>query len=148
MKSSGPLRARRGALAAVAALLALAAPPALAQAATGRTAGAAHREIPQRTPSGAAAPGPGPRAWAGPAWARPWWAGRNSPGGVSSCTTPRHGARRLPSVHASSYVIADAGTGQVLAAKDPHGHFLPASTLKILTADTLMPVLKPGRQPW
>ena len=56
---------------------------------------------------------------------------------------PAHGARRLPSVHASSYVIADAGTGQVLAAKDPHGHFLPASTLKVLTADALMPVLKP-----
>jgi D-alanyl-D-alanine carboxypeptidase (penicillin-binding protein 5/6) len=56
---------------------------------------------------------------------------------------PASGARRLPSVHASSYVIADAGTGQVLAAKDPHGHFLPASTLKVLTADALMPVLKP-----
>ena len=56
---------------------------------------------------------------------------------------PAHGARRLPSVQASSYVIADAGTGQVLAAKDPHGHFLPASTLKVLTADALMPVLKP-----
>ena len=56
---------------------------------------------------------------------------------------PAHGARRLPSVHASAYVIADAGTGQVLAAKDPHGHFLPASTLKVLTADALMPVLKP-----
>ena len=56
---------------------------------------------------------------------------------------PGHGGRRLPSVHASSYVIADAGTGQVLAAKDPHGHFLPASTLKVLTADALMPVLKP-----
>ena len=54
---------------------------------------------------------------------------------------PAHGARRLPSVPASSYVIADAGTGQVLAAKDPHGHFLPASTLKVLTADALMPVL-------
>ncbi len=56
---------------------------------------------------------------------------------------PASGARRLPPVHASSYVIADAGTGQVLAAKDPHGHFLPASTLKVLTADALMPVLKP-----
>ena len=57
---------------------------------------------------------------------------------------PAPGARRLPSVRASAYVIADAGTGQVLAAKDPHGHFLPASTLKVLTADALMPVLKPG----
>jgi D-alanyl-D-alanine carboxypeptidase (penicillin-binding protein 5/6) len=56
---------------------------------------------------------------------------------------PARGARRLPSVRASAYVIADAGTGQVLAAKDPHGHFLPASTLKVLTADALMPVLRP-----
>ena len=31
----------------------------------------------------------------------------------------------------------------MLAAKDPHGHFLPASTLKVLTADALMPALKP-----
>jgi serine-type D-Ala-D-Ala carboxypeptidase (penicillin-binding protein 5/6) len=40
-------------------------------------------------------------------------------------------------------VIADAGTGQVLAAKDPHGQFLPASTLKVLTAVSLIPVLDP-----
>jgi serine-type D-Ala-D-Ala carboxypeptidase (penicillin-binding protein 5/6) len=59
---------------------------------------------------------------------------------------PAHGARRLPSVRASAYMIADAGTGRVLAAKDPHGHFLPASTLKVLTADALMPVLKPDAE--
>ena len=56
---------------------------------------------------------------------------------------PAHGARKLPSVPADAYVVADATTGQVLAAKDPHGHLLPASTLKILTTDTLMPVLNP-----
>ena len=55
---------------------------------------------------------------------------------------PAHG-RRLPRVSASAYVIADAGTGQVLAAKDPHGWYRPASTLKVLTAITLMPALKP-----
>ena len=42
-------------------------------------------------------------------------------------------------------MVADATTGQVLAAKDPHGHLPPASTLKILTTDTLMPVLNPGQ---
>src|SRR5690349_11111328 len=52
--------------------------------------------------------------------------------------------RSLPNVKASAYVIADAGTGQVLAAKDPHGWYLPASTLKVLTAVTLMPVLNPN----
>ena len=56
---------------------------------------------------------------------------------------PAHGAAALPAVPASAYVIADAGTGQVLAAKDPHGRFDPASTLKVLTAITLMPVLNP-----
>ena len=37
---------------------------------------------------------------------------------------------------ASAYVIADASTGQVLAAKDPHGQFALASTLKLPTAVT------------
>jgi D-alanyl-D-alanine carboxypeptidase (penicillin-binding protein 5/6) len=57
---------------------------------------------------------------------------------------PAAAARPLPDVKASAYVIADAGTGQVLAAKDPHGWYLPASTLKVLTAITLMPVLNPN----
>lgn len=57
---------------------------------------------------------------------------------------PSAQARPLPKVKASAYVIADAGTGQVLAAKDPHGWYLPASTLKVLTAITLMPVLNPN----
>jgi D-alanyl-D-alanine carboxypeptidase (penicillin-binding protein 5/6) len=56
---------------------------------------------------------------------------------------PARGALRLPMVPASAYVIADAGTGQVLAARDPHGWFDPASTLKVLTAISLMPVLNP-----
>ena len=56
---------------------------------------------------------------------------------------PARGGTRLPHVAASAYLIADAGTGQVLAAKDPHGWFRPASTLKVLTAITLMPDLDP-----
>jgi D-alanyl-D-alanine carboxypeptidase len=56
---------------------------------------------------------------------------------------PSPAAPRVPYVPASSWAVADAGTGQVLAAKDPHGKFGPASTLKVLTAVTLMPVLKP-----
>jgi serine-type D-Ala-D-Ala carboxypeptidase (penicillin-binding protein 5/6) len=57
---------------------------------------------------------------------------------------PAHHARHLPKVAASAYLLADGGTGQVLAAKDPHGWFRPASTLKVLTAITLMPVLGPA----
>jgi D-alanyl-D-alanine carboxypeptidase (penicillin-binding protein 5/6) len=54
------------------------------------------------------------------------------------------GARKLPGVKASAFVIADAGTGQVLAAKDPHGWYRPASTLKVLTAVSLIPLLNPN----
>jgi D-alanyl-D-alanine carboxypeptidase (penicillin-binding protein 5/6) len=56
---------------------------------------------------------------------------------------PSRRARRLPGVPASAYVIANADTGKVLAAKDPHGLFPPASTLKVLTAITMIPRLKP-----
>src|SRR5215831_4457955 len=56
---------------------------------------------------------------------------------------PARRGRPLPHVPASAYVVADAGTGQVLAARDPHGWYRPASTLKVLTAVTLMPVLDP-----
>jgi serine-type D-Ala-D-Ala carboxypeptidase (penicillin-binding protein 5/6) len=52
--------------------------------------------------------------------------------------------RPLPNVPASAWVIANANTGQVLAAKDPHGEFGPASTLKVLTAVTLIPKLNPN----
>ena len=47
---------------------------------------------------------------------------------------------------ASAYVIADAATGQILAAKDPHGLFPPASTLKVLTAITMIPLLNPNAE--
>jgi len=53
-----------------------------------------------------------------------------------------HG-RPLPGVPASAFVVANARTGQVLAAKDPHGLYPPASTLKVLTAITMLPRLKP-----
>src|SRR6202034_4379134 len=52
-------------------------------------------------------------------------------------------APRLPDIQASAFVVADASTGQVLAAKDPHGWYRPASTLKMLTAVTLIPLLNP-----
>ena len=56
---------------------------------------------------------------------------------------PARGAAALPDVPASAYVVADANTGQVLAARDAHGLFPPASTLKMLTAITLIPLLNP-----
>ncbi|MEV4168495.1 D-alanyl-D-alanine carboxypeptidase [Nonomuraea sp. NPDC049709] len=56
------------------------------------------------------------------------------------------GVKKPPKSKATSYVIADAGTGQVLAAKDAHGRYLPASTLKTLTALTLIPKLDKNRK--
>jgi D-alanyl-D-alanine carboxypeptidase len=56
---------------------------------------------------------------------------------------PSGSVPRLPGVKASAFVIANAGTGQVLAARDPHGWYRPASTLKVLTAISLIPALTP-----
>jgi D-alanyl-D-alanine carboxypeptidase (penicillin-binding protein 5/6) len=47
----------------------------------------------------------------------------------------------LPAIGAKSWVLADLTTGEVLAAKNPHRLGRPASTLKTLTAVTLLPVL-------
>jgi D-alanyl-D-alanine carboxypeptidase (penicillin-binding protein 5/6) len=46
-----------------------------------------------------------------------------------------------PTVFARAWVVADAATGDVLAAKRPHEQLRPASTLKILSAITLLPRL-------
>ena len=51
------------------------------------------------------------------------------------------GATPLPKVRAAAWMVADATTGTVLGAKDPHGRFFPASTLKTLTALTVLPLL-------
>jgi D-alanyl-D-alanine carboxypeptidase (penicillin-binding protein 5/6) len=45
---------------------------------------------------------------------------------------------------AAGWLVADLDTGEVLAAKDPHGRYAPASTLKVLTAETLIPSLDPA----
>lgn len=37
-------------------------------------------------------------------------------------------------VHAATWVLAELGSGDVLAAKNPHGRHRPASTIKVLTA--------------
>src|SRR4051812_5020133 len=56
------------------------------------------------------------------------------------------GAPPLPEgLTAAGWLVADAGTGDVLAARDPHGRYYPASTLKTLTLLTLMPLLDPAR---
>src|SRR4051812_25108901 len=55
------------------------------------------------------------------------------------------GAPALPDgLTANGWLVADAGTGDVLAARDPHGRYYPASTLKTLTLLTLEPLLNPA----
>ena len=50
-------------------------------------------------------------------------------------------APALPSVWAKTWLIADAQTGEVLAAKRAHKKRAPASTIKMLTALTVLPQL-------
>lgn len=56
------------------------------------------------------------------------------------------GAPPLPTdLNAHGLVIADVGTGEILAAQDPHGQYYPASTLKTLTFLALYPHLDPNQ---
>ena len=53
------------------------------------------------------------------------------------------GAQPLPDIWARTWVLADATTGEILASKGAHRLRAPASTLKTLTALTLLPRLAP-----
>lgn len=57
--------------------------------------------------------------------------------GVQSDLPP--GSPPPPAVEGYSWVVADAETGKILAAKNPHWKLPPASTLKMLFADTVLP---------
>lgn len=62
--------------------------------------------------------------------------------GLASATrtvSPLPGADPLPRVKAATWVLADAETGEVLAHKGAHVQRPPASTLKMLTALTVLP---------
>jgi D-alanyl-D-alanine carboxypeptidase (penicillin-binding protein 5/6) len=52
----------------------------------------------------------------------------------------------LPKAKVKSYLIANMTTGEVLAAKNPHKQLPPASTIKALTAITLLDKLEPSRE--
>lgn len=64
--------------------------------------------------------------------------GRLGESGVIVNSVEGDGVSAPPSTPALSYLIADFETGEVLAAKNPHKKLPPASTLKTLTALTLM----------
>lgn len=56
---------------------------------------------------------------------------------------PGPDARDLPRIKAATWVLADAETGEVLAHKGAHVQRAPASTLKMLTALTVLPQTDP-----
>lgn len=57
------------------------------------------------------------------------------------------GAPRLPgNLTARSWIVVDLDTGDVVAARDPHGRYQPASIQKLLTAVTLLPALPGNRR--
>ncbi|MGW5968711.1 D-alanyl-D-alanine carboxypeptidase family protein [Streptomyces sp. NPDC055186] len=56
---------------------------------------------------------------------------------------PRAEAPEVPELSARSWLVADADSGEVLAAHDAHRRLPPASTLKTLFALTVLPVM-PG----
>src|SRR6266516_2492000 len=58
---------------------------------------------------------------------------------------PAH-AKPLPDgLTATAWALVDLDSGDVLAARDPHGRYQPASILKTLTSVTLLPML-PGKR--
>ncbi|HEY7046936.1 MAG TPA: hypothetical protein VH373_06920 [Jatrophihabitantaceae bacterium] len=58
---------------------------------------------------------------------------------------PAHAKPLPPNLTATAWVLADLDTGDVIAARDPHGRYQPASILKTLTSITLLPLL-PGKR--
>ncbi len=49
-------------------------------------------------------------------------------------------------VHASAWLVADIDTGEIIAAKDPHGRYRPASIIKILLAMVVVEELDRSRE--
>ncbi|PWW22869.1 D-alanyl-D-alanine carboxypeptidase (penicillin-binding protein 5/6) [Geodermatophilus normandii] len=130
------MRRRRGALAAVLAALAvlLGGGPAVAAPDPARPT----VDLAAPTPT-APLPG-GPPQGSGPGGVTVGGEGLDTRG-----TVVVDGAPPVPDgVVAAGWLVADAGTGDVLAARDPHGRYYPASTLKTLTLLTLAHRLDPA----
>jgi len=136
-----PMSRARGAVVTIAALVAVAA-----------TAAVALHPSPGGQAAGGGAGRPAATAGPGAASPKPAATPRDAIGGPLLASHgilvryPATGARKLPKIPASAWVLADADTGQVLAARDPHGLFPPASTLKVLTAISLIPALDPAEK--
>src|SRR4051812_13212157 len=86
-----------------------------------------------------------PTPFAHPAWEPQTVVGGSGLAGTGVLVYRPASAPAPPEVYDVSYVVADLATGKILAAKSPHAWLRPASTLKTLTALTLMPRLDPRR---
>ena len=82
---------------------------------------------------------PAHAASSGPAVADPIGGAQLAEPGIVVNLEP--GVPAPPAMPGTSFLIADMDTGQILAARAPHTRSLPASTLKALTALTLIPRL-------
>ena len=58
---------------------------------------------------------------------------------------PPHSKALPANLTATAWTLVDLDSGDVLAARDPHGRYQPASILKTLTSVTLLPLL-PGKR--
>ena len=108
-------------------------------------AGTRSRRRPRRPPTAATPPPRRTRTRRPAASAR---AARRSgaPGCCAARTCCRRTSQPLPGgLTARAWVLADLDTGDVLAARDPHGRYPAASIQKILTTVTLLPLL-PGNR--
>ncbi|MFJ9823239.1 D-alanyl-D-alanine carboxypeptidase family protein [Streptomyces sp. NPDC101160] len=103
--------------------------PALRHAAAGAAALLLALPVPAASAAAVAEPTPPARSFVDPA--------RLDRSGTQ--VQPLRGAPELPSVSALSWLVADAGTGEVLAARNAHRPLPPASTLKTLFALTALP---------
>ncbi len=65
--------------------------------------------------------------------------------GECGLVLPRGATDPPAGITATSWLIADAGSGEVLAAKDPHARNRPASTIKLFTALLAADQLPPDR---
>lgn len=70
-------------------------------------------------------------------------AGVGQPAGAQPDVEPA-GAIAAPDGPARAWLLADLDTGQILAAKDPHGSYAPASTIKVLLAMVVLDQLHPN----
>jgi D-alanyl-D-alanine carboxypeptidase (penicillin-binding protein 5/6) len=147
------VRARRTSAAALAALLlgAVAAPGAGAAPppSSGPTSGPTSHAVPPKAPkpsdsgNSPAAPDPHPRLGGlGP---------RGEPVGGPrllgrSLVLPNRAPALPDTLSARAWVLVDLDNGDVLAARDPHGRYQPASIQKVLTAITLLPLLPDGKR--